>query len=184
LPSEKYIAILRGINVGGHRLIKMDALHILLQKLGCTNTQSYIQSGNFVFQATKLKDNAILAKQISDAILNQFSFEVPVLVLNARELDELITNNPFLADKHKDALHLHATIFNEAPDAAHLKFFQKDNYLPDEFAFDTHAVYLYCPNGYSKCKLTNGYLENKLKVNATTRNWKTLITLQAMASTI
>jgi len=153
-------------------MIKMDALRQLFAGLGFTNIQTYIQSGNVVFQdkKTKLQD---LEKKIAKRIFEQFGFEVPVLVKELEDLKQVVKNNPFLSDNSKDISHLHVTFLSAQPDKENFKKIKEGQYQADEFELFDKSVYLYCPNSYSNSKLTNSFFENKLKVVATTRNWKT-----------
>jgi uncharacterized protein (DUF1697 family) len=177
---QTYIAILRGINVSGHRIIKMDALRQLFAGLGFSNSRTYIQSGNVVFQC-KGMDTEKMAIKIAKAITAGFSFDVPVIVKEYGDLVQVAGANPFLADKTKDIAHLHVTFLSDKPEAGNIHSIAGGQYLPDEFLVMDKAVYLYCPNGYSNSKLTNSFFENKLKVTATTRNWKTVNELVKMA---
>jgi uncharacterized protein (DUF1697 family) len=167
-----YIAILRGINVGGKRMIKMDALKQLFASLGFSNIETYIQSGNVFFQCKKTSEEK-LAVTIAKEIENVFKFDVPTIVKNVEELNQIITNNPFTKDKKKQVEFLHVTFLATAPAKENIDRIIKLTFGDDVFAIIDNAVYLYCPNGYSNSKLTNGFFENKLKVIATTRNWKT-----------
>ncbi len=97
-----YVSILRGINVGGHRMIKMDALRQLFAKFGLANSRTYIQSGNVVFQGKKTNPQE-LENKIADAIANTFGFDVPVLVKELEEFKRIVENNPFAANKTIDA---------------------------------------------------------------------------------
>ena len=99
-----YITMLRGINVGGHKKIKMDVLKQLYVELGYTNVQTYIQSGNVIF-LTQDTDTADLEKRISKQILKVTGFEVPVLVLKLDELKQIVENNPFTLDSTKNTAH-------------------------------------------------------------------------------
>jgi uncharacterized protein (DUF1697 family) len=167
-----YVAILRGINVGGKRMIKMDALKQLFASLGFQNVQTYIQSGNVFFQYKKTSEEN-LAATIAKEIENIFSFDVPTIVKNEEDLKQIITNNPFTKDKKKQAEFLHVTFLATAPTKENIDSIAKLSFGDDAFAIIDKAVYLYCPNSYSNSKFTNGFFENKLKVIATTRNWKT-----------
>ena len=178
-----YFSILRGINVGGFRMIKMDALKQLYTDHGFQNCQTYIQSGNVVFQCDKT-DIKTLEKKITAAIIEKFSYEVPVIILEVDELKQIIANNPFLNDKTKDIAHLHVTFLSEIPEPMNVSKIINADYQPDEFQLIDKAIYLYCPESYSKSKLTNGFFEKKLKVIATTRNWKTTIELGSIAPKI
>src|SRR5690349_19631018 len=110
-----YIAILRGINVGGNRMIKMDALKQLFAELGFKNIQTYIQSGNIVFQG-KETDSRKLETKISAAITGKFTFDVPVIVIEYDDFRQIISDNPFLSDKKKDTAYLHVTFLSGEPE--------------------------------------------------------------------
>ena len=174
-----YVSILRGINVGGHRMIKMDALRQLFAKLGFANSRTYIQSGNVVFQCGKTNPQE-LENKIADAIADTFGFAVPVILKELEEFKRIVENNPFAGDNTKDASHLHITFLSGQPDPEKFHKIKEGHCQAHEFHLIGQSIYLYCPNGYSKSKLTNGFLENNLGVTTTTRNWKTaneLITL-------
>ena len=181
-----YISILRGINVSGQRLIKMEALRKLYMDSGFQHVQTYIQSGNVIFQY-KESDLHHLENKITQMISVTFSFEVPVLVMNINELRSVLENNPYTKDKAKDPAFFHITFLSAEPAQERLDKIKKEQYYPDEFECSGKAIYLYCPNGYGKTKLTNNFFESKLKVIATARNWKTsleLLNLAEKASTI
>ena len=167
-----YICILRGINVGGNRMITMDSLRSMMSELSCSNVRTYIQSGNIVFQFGTT-DEAILEQKISEAISVKFGFDVPVMVKNATEWAVILAKNPFLLDKSKDETFFHITFLATVPTAENIAKIQIGQFQNDDFCILDKAVYLYCPNGYGHSKLTNSFWENKLKTTATTRNWKT-----------
>jgi uncharacterized protein (DUF1697 family) len=178
-----YLSILRGINVSGHKLIKMEALRKLFEDLGFKNVQTYIQSGNVVFQSKKAKQSD-LEKKIVKKIEEEFGFEVPVLVKEANELSVVLKNNPFLNQRKEDITKLHVTFLSEEPDQAAIVKIKEGNYAADEFIVSGKIIYLFCPGGYGNTKLSNNFFENKLKVIATTRNWKTVNELISMANKI
>jgi uncharacterized protein (DUF1697 family) len=167
-----YIAILRGINVGGKRIIKMDALKQLFLNLGFLNIETYIQSGNVIFKSKKQKEDT-LANIISAEIKKVFTYDVPTIVKNIDDLKKIIASNPLTKDKSNLVEFLHVTLLATTPTKENIENLIKLKFGDDMFSIIDNAVYLYCPNGYSKTKLTNSFLENKLKVTATTRNWKT-----------
>jgi uncharacterized protein (DUF1697 family) len=167
-----YISILRGINVSGQKLIKMDILKQMYENLNFENVRTYVQSGNVIF-LSKQNDPKKLENIISSQIKSDFGLDVPVIVFNVETLESIIENNPFIKDKSKDISFLHVTFLADRPthiDKNSLKEKQQEN---EEIEFTNQAVYLYCPNGYGKTKLNNNFLETKLKVTSTTRNWKT-----------
>lgn len=179
---ESYIAILRGINVSGQKKIKMEDLRQLLAGLNFHNIRTYIQSGNVIFEHEK-SDPLELAKQIEHKIFDKYGFEVPVIVKTATELEHILHNNPFLKGRKEDESRLHVTFLAEEPGQELLNKIKGTDYKPDEFIISDQAIYLFCPNGYGRTKLTNNFFENKLQVTATTRNWKTVNKLVGIAST-
>jgi uncharacterized protein (DUF1697 family) len=176
---QTYIAILRGINVSGQKLIKMEALRGLMETLGCKNCITYIQSGNVVFQAKKINTES-LATTIAKAIKTTFTFDVPVLIKTLTEMETIFANNPFLLNNQKDINFLHVTFLSTMPTEEARKKIIGD-FAEDVFIFIDASIYLYCPNGYGNTKLTNTFFENKFKCTATTRNWKTITQLVTIA---
>ncbi|MCO5253815.1 MAG: DUF1697 domain-containing protein [Bacteroidetes bacterium] len=176
-----YISILRGINVSGQKLIKMEALRKSYENLGFRCVTTYVQSGNDVFSGDKAKLDE-LAQTITRQIKKDFGFDVPVIVLTIDKLKQIIDNNPFLNDKDKTFLHV--TFLSSKPQMIDLKTIEEKKLSGEAISFTDNAVYLYCPNGYGKSKLSNNFLETKLKVGATTRNWKTTNELLKIAQEI
>ncbi len=176
----KYISILRGINVSGQNKIKMDALKELYEDLHFTNVQTYIQSGNVVFQCDK-SEQKDLALRISQLLQKKFGFDIPVIVLEISELKNIIGRNPYINDQSRDISHLHVTFLASRPDPIDIKIIQQYKSPNEELTLTENAVYLYCPNGYGRTKLTNTFLEKKLKTGATTRNWRTTTELLHIA---
>ena len=172
-----YICILRGINVSGHKIIKMDELKNLFQKLGFNAVQTYIQSGNVVFKSEEANQRE-LELLIANRILEVFGFDVPVLVKSNKELQFIFENNPFLKKGITDISKLHVTFLSELPNAELVKQFSEFDFGTDEYLIEKSTIYIHCPiNGYGNSKISNQFIENKLKLNATTRNWKTITQL-------
>ncbi len=175
-----YISILRGINVGGHKKIKMDALRKMYTGLGFSKVESYIQSGNFIF-TTRKTETQELEKMISREISETFGFDVPVLVLTKDELSDALIKNPYRTDSLKDPANMYLTFLSETPDMTLLDGISPVWYAPDEFLQIGKVIYNFCPNGYGKTKLTNSFFENKLKLIATSRNLRTTNELMLIA---
>jgi len=167
-----YISLLRGINVSGKNLIKMEELRKTFENEGFSNVKTYLQTGNIIFQ-TQENNNIILQEKISNIIKNKFNLDVPNIVLSKEKLETIIENNPFSKEKKTDETFLYITFLGETPKKIDLKQIEEKKFPNEEIFFTDFAVYLYCPSGYGKTKLTNNFLETKLKVLATTRNWKT-----------
>lgn len=175
-----YIAILRGINVGGSKKLKMTDLKAALEARGFESVSTYIQSGNLRFEHST-GSSARLAKEIHDILKSEFGYEVPVMVMQATELEEVISKNPFLP-KGADESSLHITFLESLPAPEDLGKLNSVETGEDRFEVYKNWIYLFCPNGYGRTKLTNNFFEKKLHVSATTRNWKTLLKLMEMAS--
>jgi uncharacterized protein (DUF1697 family) len=175
-----YIAMLRGINVSGQKAVRMERLRESCSALGFRNIQTYVQSGNVVFVEGR-KSAQSLSTGISDAVLHDFGFDVTVLVRTSKEMSAMIQSNPFLKERGVDPSKLYVTFLSEAPSKKILKNVRLFS-GPDRFHIGRQEVYLYCPGGYGKTKLSNAAFEKALSVRATTRNWKTVNALFEMAS--
>ena len=176
------IAILRGINVSGHNKIQMTELRTLFEKLKFKNVATYIQSGNVVFTVDKATDNESLSKRIEQEIYRVHNLKVPVIVRTVEEMQNIIVINPFLKNKKINIERLHVTFLASYPEKSFLDAMKNVDHSPDQFVIMGKEVYLHCPNGYGITKLSNNFFENKLKVGATTRNWKTVNALVSLGS--
>ena len=174
--KQTYIALLRGVNLGNHNKIKMEDLKLLLKKTGLERIQTYIQSGNLVFQF-KTEDNKTLEIKIKAKIAERYGFDVPVIVISSEDLKNIIRGKPIT----KDLNHLYILFLSEFPDPEKVKMLDPKQFHPEKFVKKEKIIYLYLPNGYGRAKLNNNFFENKLKLNATTRNWKTVLKLYEMA---
>jgi len=170
-----YIALLRGINIGGHNKISMAELVSILEDIGCFNVRTYIQSGNIIFNVNKITRQT-LAKAISRSISEKYGFAPMVVLLTWTELENVINNNPFPTD-HGKALHF---LFLEKqpdnPDLNHLKKISSDS---EKFQLGDRVFYLYVPDGIGQSKLAAG-AQKYLGVTTTGRNWNTVCRLAAM----
>ena len=170
---QKYISILRGINVGGAKKVLMADLKALYESLGFTNVRTYIQSGNVAFATDSTAD---LTALIQTAIATKYCFDVPIIVLTNTELTAIVQNNSFIV-LTEDTTKLHVTFLGATPTETALMKLQKLSFAPDAFQITDRAVYLHCPIDYGHTKLSNSFFEKQLKVTATTRNWKTVLAL-------
>lgn len=177
------ISILRGINVSGKNLIKMNSLKEMYESRGFRNVTTYIQSGNVVFQSVETNLGE-LEQVISESILKRFAATVPVLVREVSELKNILDQNPLLQEIKDDITKLHISFLSKAPERQFLENIDNSGYLPDRFFIMERTIYLFCPNGYGKTKLSNNFFENKLKVSATTRNLRTLMELVKLCDQI
>lgn len=176
---ETIISILRGINVGGKNKIPMAELKTLYEKEGFKNVTTYIQSGNVVFSADKKELNS-LTEKVQQIIFKKYGFTVPVIIRTVGEMESVINRNPLLKIIGIDVEKLHVTFLSAYPSEQALEKIKAYEYKPDEFIIAEREVYIYCPNGYGNTKLSNTFFESKLKVIATTRNWRTVNELLKM----
>lgn len=161
----------------------MDALRKSYENMGFQNVTTYLQSGNVIFTCNNIEINEFEQK-ISRKIEKDFGFEVSVIVLTIDKLQQVIDNNPFLKDTNIDQSFLHVTFLSSKPEHYDHKTIEDKKQSGEEISITNTVVYLYCPNGYGRTKLTNNFLEAKLKVGATTRNWKTTNELFKIAQQI
>ncbi len=172
----KYIALLRGINVSGKNIIKMNDLVVHLSGLDFKNIRTYIQSGNLIFQSDLMDEN-LLEMAIHEKILAIYGFNVPVLVKDAQAWGKVHENNPFIINRNEDINKLHVTFLSNKPNKELIDKLLDYKDITDELIIEGDIIYLCCHQGYGTTKLNNTFFENKLKVQATTRNWKTVIKL-------
>lgn len=170
------IAILRGINVGGKRKIQMADLIDVFKKMNFSKISTYIQSGNVFFNVNGEPNNIELTQKIEEAIKKEFGFDVPVIVRTPDEIRWAIHQNPFYKD-NSDINHLHHTFLSELPTNENRQKTESYTYEPDKFSISGKDVFMFCEGKYHQSKLTNDFFEKKLKVTATTRNWKTVLKL-------
>jgi uncharacterized protein (DUF1697 family) len=167
-----YVALLRGINLGPNKRVKMDALRKSFESLGLKNVQTYIQSGNVVFKAGK-SSSAALRKKIEERIPKDFGFSALTILRSQEELGKVVAMNPFKQREVNPAM-LHVIFLAETPDAAALKQLEGLTKAPDKSCCLGQEIYLHLPNGYAHSSLLHNPLERKLLTRATTRNWRTV----------
>lgn len=169
----KYLALLRGINVSGHNMIKMDALKSMLEKCGFQNVQTYIQSGNVLLESDDENPNSI-GFTIKQEIVKQFGYDVPVIVLSKADLEKCLTNNPFFKEKNVDTKKLYVAFISKELNSTALNELKISQFKPDEAFVDGNKIYMKLETGAGNTKLTQKYIEKKLNVTATSRNWNTV----------
>lgn len=177
---RKYIALLRGINVSGQKKIKMAELRDLLEKAGLKEVQTYIQSGNIVFSSTE-KDARKNAEIIEVTIENAYKFHVPTLVITHEFIASVLKNNPFIEDENKDQAKMYFTFLYSSPTPENLQKFNSYSFINEEVKLNKSIAYVYYVNGAGKAKLTGNFMENKLKVTMSSRNYNTVLKLIEMS---
>lgn len=175
-----YIALLRGINIGPHKRVKMEKLRASLEGLGFERVATYIQSGNVVFTAGKAAA-ASLGNTIERRLMKEFGFSAAALVRTREEMEKVMTGNPLLKEESADPAKLHVAFLSEAPAAAALAKLQSLTAAPDRAWGAGKELYFYFPNGVSGSSLWKHPLDRVLGVEVTMRNWNTVNALCAMA---
>jgi uncharacterized protein (DUF1697 family) len=177
----KYVSILRGINVSGHKKILMADLKILYQDLGFENVICYIQSGNVIFDSAT-KGTQEIKLLIEQAIENHYQFQVPVIIRLVDEIEEILLNDPFpQIDKIENGAKLHVVFLSEEPTTKPIEDLQEVVQLPEKMIVIKNNAYVWYAAGCGRSKLTTALIERKLKVQATARNWKTLTKLYELS---
>jgi uncharacterized protein (DUF1697 family) len=174
-----YVALLRGINVGGKHKLPMKDLAAMFTAAGCADVRTYIQSGNVVFRA-----KAPVAKRVeaavAAAIVKKFGFEAPVIVRSADEMAAIHKRNPFLK-RASETTSLHVVFLADEPARTAVASLDPDRSPPDQFVVRGREIYLHLPNGAGRSKLTNQYFDSCLKTISSGRNWNTVTKLCEMA---
>jgi len=178
--SRRYVALLRGINVGGHHKLPMRDLAAMFAAAGCEDVRTYIQSGNVLFRALpELADG--LPTRITAEIAASHGFQIPVVMRTASDFERIVRDNPFLATG-ADPAKLHVGFLAAAPEPTRLAQLDPDRSPPDAFEVRKGEVYLHFPAGVARSKLDNAYFDRTLNTVCTIRNWRTVCKLHEMAS--
>lgn len=176
--TKNYVALMRGINVGGKHLVPMKMLAEMFAGAGCEQVRTYIQSGNVVFAASPAVAREI-AERIGREIRKRLGHEAPVVVRSAEQFAAVIENNPFA--KRKDFENFSHVLFcADKLSPANVKKLDPQRSPGDEFVCHEQEIYLWAPHGVGKTKLTNAYFDAVLKTICTSRNWRTVMKLKAM----
>jgi uncharacterized protein (DUF1697 family) len=178
--DQPFICLIRGVNVGGNKLLKMDALRALCESIaGITGVKTYLQSGNVVFHSSL--DRGVLAKRIEDGIRKATGFEAKVILRTASEMRDVIAANPFkMGPQREPKAFLVAFLGDEIGNDARA-LLSKLKIDSEELHFGNRELYLYLPDGIAGSKLSNALTEKKLGVNVTARNWNTVNALFELA---
>ena len=177
-----YISMLRGINVSGHKKVKMVELKRLYDSLGFNDVKTYIQSGNIIFKTNnKSISSSELIKKIELTIKEAYGFEVQVFIRTISELEKIINDNTFI---ELDTSKLHVTFLSDHITNIHIKEINEVKDELEKYFFSDKEIYLFLPKGYGRTSLSNDFFEKKLSVKATTRNWRTVNNLLNIAKSL
>jgi len=178
--TDVHIALLRGINLSTHNRLPMTGLVSIFEQAGCQQVRTYIQSGNVIFEAQPELARKI-PNVISKAITRQFGLEIPLVTRTAAELRTIVRANPFQRSGADERV-LHVAFLADSPDADRVAGLDPDRSPPDEYVVRGREIYLRCPNGVARTKLTNAYFDSRLATISTIRNWKTTLKLLELAA--
>ena len=170
--SMKYIAFLRGINVGGKNKIKMETLREVCNSLGFTNVKTYINSGNVIFETAKI-DDVKLAAKIEAAIEKEFALNIKVIVRTISEIEKIIANNPFAGQFENDK-DLHVFFLDEELPEEKREQLLSNNNENEQFAVQKREIFCLLRVSVLDSLIGKDYIGKKLKVSATARNWRTV----------
>ena len=179
VPLTTHIALLRGINVGGHRSIGMTDLRTFLAALGLEDARSLLQSGNLVF-TSRVRTGAELERFLESEAHNRLSLEADFIVRTPDEWKSVIRQNPFRKEAERDPKHLVVMFLKDEPDVKDLVALQAEARGPEVVRAKGKHAYIYYPNGQGRSKLTQAILEKRLG-RGTGRNWSTVLKLGVMA---
>jgi len=182
-----YLALLRGINVSGKNIIKMEDLRKRMEAAGYLNVKTFIQSGNIIFSSDE-RDQSKISKFIEEFLKQGYGYDVTVFVLTKEELEKAIDNNPYTNERVEEEpgfKKLYVTFMSKAPASENFEKLKQAPIGGDEIAFNGPILYFKLFSKASDSKLSNSLIESKLKLRATTRNWNTTLKLlQMMGSEI
>lgn len=177
----RFVALLRGINVGANKRIAMADLRELMTGLGFTDVRTLLQSGNAVFTTRSSKPEA-LARRITEAIDGRLGLDVGCLVRNGEELQAVVEGNP-LGHVATNGSKLMALFLSKEPDPRLLKAHDPRSLAPEDVRLGDRVIYQWCPNGVLAAPAVGGFVEKHLDVTVTGRNWNTVTKLAALVET-
>jgi len=175
-----HVALIRGINVGGHLPVSMSDLRDLIAQLGFEGARSLLQSGNLVFRCDAQRD-ADLEGLLETEVEKRLGFRADFFIRNAKEWREIVARNPFRKEAERDPSHLVVMFLKRAAEAKNVKAVQAAITGPEIIRADGRQVYIVYPAGIGKSRLTNVVLEKKLGIRGTARNWNTVLKIAALA---
>ena len=178
---QTLISFLRGVNMTGHNSIKMADLSKLYCQIGFCENKTYIQSGNVIFKASIEANRNEIASRITQGILQNFGYNIPIMIRDLDDLKHVKASNPYLGLKDFDPLKMAVIFLLHPPTEVAKEKMKNISYPPDQYYISDNEILTYCPNGFGKTKLYTNFFENKMGVIGTARNWKTVTTILDMA---
>jgi uncharacterized protein (DUF1697 family) len=176
-----HVALLRGINVGGHKPVSMADLRDLLTQLGLGDVRSLLQSGNLVFSVNG-RTPAQLERLLEETTATRLGLETDFFVRTAREWKGVVAHNPFPKEAARDPGHLVAMFLKDAPSVTGVKALQQAITGPEVVAPGGKHLYIVYPNGIGRSRLTNALIDKQLGTRGTGRNWNTVLKLARLTT--
>ena len=174
-----YIALLRGVNVGGNKPVAMAELRDLLTRLDCADARTLLQSGNAVFRSAE-RSAAALEQRLETEALQTLGLRTTFFVRDAAEWAEIIAGNPFHEEAARDPSHLLVMLFKDPPQAAAVEALRAAIKGPEVIHATARRAYITYPDGIGRSRLTNTLIDAKLGTRGTGRNWNTVLKLDAL----
>jgi uncharacterized protein (DUF1697 family) len=175
------VSFLRAVNMAGHNKINMTGLTELFESIGFRQSETYIQSGNVIFNNINDLNEDDVASLIENTLKDRFGLTVPAMIRNIDKIKQIISENPFLDEKGFDPAKMAVMFLREKPGEDQIMKVKDVNYPPDKFNISGKEIFVYCPNGFGKTKLYTNFFENKMKIIGTARNWNTVNTILEIA---
>jgi uncharacterized protein (DUF1697 family) len=175
-----HIALVRGINIGGHKQVAMSDLRDLFTQLGFADVRSLLQSGNLLFRGGA-RTGERLERLLEAEAEKRLGLQTEFFVRTAEEWDGIVAHNPFREEAERDPSHLAVMFFKDAPDGNAVKALQAAITGPEVVRVGGRQAYITYPNGFGRSRLTNTLIEKKLGTRSTGRNWNTVLKIAALA---
>lgn len=174
---KTFIALLRGINVGGQKKIPMAELRTILNNTSLCNVSTYIQTGNIFFQTSETS-KIKLEQLIHTEIKQHFGFEVGVLIVTNKDIQRILKASPFPNDIKEKS---HFMMLHDKPSEELIKMASEKVFVEEDYKIINDCIYYYCPKGIGQAKFNMNYFERQLNTFATARNYNTMVKLKTIS---
>jgi len=165
----------------GHNSLKMTDLAALYSDLGFIGPETFIQSGNVIFNTEKELHASEIAQVIETAIHDTFGYDVPVMLRTVAQMRNMLSSNPFLSEINFDPAKMAVIFLRDGLTESQIQKVANVDYPPDKFRIIGNEIFTFCPNGFGRTKIYTNFFENKMNVKGTARNWRTITTLLDLA---
>jgi len=173
-----YIVFLKGVNIGGHNRVKMDILKKALEEREFEHVRTYINSGNLILRSTQEKET--ITEQVAKIIQANFGIQVHMIVKTADELMAITAKDPFSTETENDHARRAVVLLSERVEPVRMQIFKDEGKVIENYYLAGDLLFVYYHNGFAKTKFTTDYIERKLRIVTTARNWNTILKLTEM----